>query len=782
MLKNEMIANRKPSYCVFAALLSVILMGGIVQAQTTGENTIEIRVGTPNPSAAYCYEMGYDVLMFEDETGEYTNCLFPDGTQCSTWEFLDGMCGDEFSICAELGYAVVPEAGGEYSEYTAYCVDGDTVIGSVLELAGLINIAHEMRPEELAAATTGQSISLSPSGDFNIGMFTQAGNAKKGGVTIPPGVGDVSFSWHHPTDPRQDYMTSVKAQGSCGSCWDFSAVGTVEASYAVLHDNALMELDLSEEYINSECSTAGSCCGGSAEAAFQTIRDDGVPDENCMPYVSDYLTDNSCLCYGTKNPDGTPADCSDACPNHHARDICSFTSCNGIPAVDTDPGLPAALCADEANRRVTIDDYVHVTAAAGSTDIDVAVIQQLLQDIGPLSACYTTHGATDTDGVFTCAETTCWQKELSPKKLDTDVDTDTDTGTDTGERVCVTAGTCVGGVCTTGLVGNGCAVNDDCDDDVNNDGLCDVNDCGTNHCIIITGWSDTKSAWEIKNSWGSNPGNSGYFLLNYHDCLLQRNVWYPLLDPNADLPDEAFVSIAPIQARGSVTLGDRTHVTADLALGNTLTMGFDSVLTGDVTAVQEVDMSKDRVNIWGDAVTGGTIPKGNDSYVHGTEVTGATLVYSAPFVPNTPVVTGDARVVWYDATDILAPGTYDSLTVWDRGTVILDSGDYYFNSITLANDSALITTTPGATVRILVANGVSLGDRVELGATVAGTVWQLITHGNTAMKIGTANTAFNVDVYAPNATIEIVHNAIINGILLGNHLVVGNDVAITAPM
>jgi C1A family cysteine protease len=84
------------------------------------------------------------------------------------------------------------------------------------------------------------------------------------------------------------YITPVKNQGSCGSCWAFAVTGALESQ--VMIDSAGMPMDLSEQILLS-CSGAGTCSGGSSAKASDFIRDTGLPVESCFQYSG---TNNSC--------------------------------------------------------------------------------------------------------------------------------------------------------------------------------------------------------------------------------------------------------------------------------------------------------------------------------------------------------------------------------------------------------------------------------------------------------------------------------------------------------
>jgi C1A family cysteine protease len=99
-----------------------------------------------------------------------------------------------------------------------------------------------------------------------------------------------SFSWLDYAGG--DWTTPVRNQGSCGSCWDFAAVGALEAVINIEEGSSTLDLDLSEQYVLSCLPAAGSCAGGNSYLAFQYIKSEGasgnytngIIPESCFSY------------------------------------------------------------------------------------------------------------------------------------------------------------------------------------------------------------------------------------------------------------------------------------------------------------------------------------------------------------------------------------------------------------------------------------------------------------------------------------------------------------------
>lgn len=100
----------------------------------------------------------------------------------------------------------------------------------------------------------------------------------------PRSSNDYVQEWDWRNRHGKNWMTFVKNQGKCGSCWAHAAVGVLEA-YINLYYNQILTKDLSEEELIS-CTQWG-CGGGYEQSAFNYIKTSGIVNETCFPYVAE---------------------------------------------------------------------------------------------------------------------------------------------------------------------------------------------------------------------------------------------------------------------------------------------------------------------------------------------------------------------------------------------------------------------------------------------------------------------------------------------------------------
>ena len=221
-------------------------------------------IGMMNPAALYCQNLGYIFELVEGKRGQEGICRLPDGESCEAWSFLEGRCGTSYSYCALQGYQVktIMNGNGSLSSNFAVCIgDEGQEVGRVSDLMGLS--------------------ALSTRGD----MTSQASQAPEYIETSRTGAKALPASIDWRNFNGQNWMTAVKDQGSCGSCWAFSAVGVVEAVYNIATQDPGLDLDLSEQYLVSDCYGSDSCCGGWHDDALDYVKNNGITDEGCFPYA-----------------------------------------------------------------------------------------------------------------------------------------------------------------------------------------------------------------------------------------------------------------------------------------------------------------------------------------------------------------------------------------------------------------------------------------------------------------------------------------------------------------
>jgi C1A family cysteine protease len=217
-----------------------------------------------NPAAVYCTESGYEYEIKGDTEGDqYGNCVMPDKTKCKDWDFFEGKCGKKF--------------------------------------AKQIDISEKLKATELGASQPSKgkkSFALSApqkiSSEYNYSDY-----------------GD-GWDWRNPPAGTKwegkDWMTAVKNQGVCGSCWAQAALGTVEAKYNIYNNDSEIDLDLAEQELISCCSNCGNCSGGWTKEALDYVLDNGVIDESCFSYNSS-CTEGEEICDS----------CDDRCADNQSR-------------------------------------------------------------------------------------------------------------------------------------------------------------------------------------------------------------------------------------------------------------------------------------------------------------------------------------------------------------------------------------------------------------------------------------------------------------------------------
>ncbi len=109
---------------------------------------------------------------------------------------------------------------------------------------------------------------------------------------LPP-----SFDWRK--RHGKNWMTEVKNQGTCGSCWAFASLGAIE-SVSNLYFNQNLNLDLSEQDLVSCYKGPGAFgCEGLVVDRFaylyQYLANTGATSENCFKYQASHLNcSNKC--------------------------------------------------------------------------------------------------------------------------------------------------------------------------------------------------------------------------------------------------------------------------------------------------------------------------------------------------------------------------------------------------------------------------------------------------------------------------------------------------------
>lgn len=202
-----------------------------------------------------------------------------------------------------------------------------------------------------------------------------------------------------------NWVTPVRNQGQCGSCWAFGTVAQLESLILIFNNTPYIlgfDVDLSEQFIVS-CDTSNyGCNGGNMYRAYDFVRDTGIPDEACFLYAASDLP------------------CNDR-------------------------------CTDWADRVERIDRWSRV---GGPIKINTNKIKEAVYENGPLTCAF------DIYEDFYSYELGCYEYVTGPY---------------------------LGG-----------------------------------HAVCIVGWT-AEDCWIVKNSWGADWGENGFFKIKFGNCNFGQN-------------------------------------------------------------------------------------------------------------------------------------------------------------------------------------------------------------------------------------------------------------------
>ncbi len=274
-----------------------------------------------NPSTVYCNEMNYTYVMQSDaQSNLHGVCIMPDGTRCDAWAFLEGTCGASFSYCAKSGYGTATVTNGSSRYATCITTSSKTkalASQSGIRVVDMMNLSAKLGSDITPRAVLTQMNQM-------VGT-TQSSKQMYNSQSMYNATAYSSWDWRNPPantiyassnypyfQGSSGWMTSVKDQGQCGSCWSFGTLGAMEAKYDLGMNESRLQPDLSEQdevscdhscYYDEGYSGACQygCSGGYPNVSLWNIQyNGGVVDENCFPYTA---TNNACsnICPDSSN-------------------------------------------------------------------------------------------------------------------------------------------------------------------------------------------------------------------------------------------------------------------------------------------------------------------------------------------------------------------------------------------------------------------------------------------------------------------------------------------------
>ncbi len=148
------------------------------------------------------------------------------------------------------------------------------LINAVIKEKGLRWVAGKTKVSQLPIEDKRKLASFIPPGTLaEVSPLPQA----------PLSEAPAQFDWRN--RDGGNYITPVRDQGTCGSCWAFSITAALEAKILIAGQMAGGDIDLAEQFLVSCDTNNAGCSGGNTYSSASFINDTGIPPEACYPYA-----------------------------------------------------------------------------------------------------------------------------------------------------------------------------------------------------------------------------------------------------------------------------------------------------------------------------------------------------------------------------------------------------------------------------------------------------------------------------------------------------------------
>jgi len=257
-----------------------------------------------------------------------------------THEFQDGITNDFYAL-------------DEWDEFFNFQLKYDKNYDTAVELESRFHFFRTNLRELIQHNSNARNFTLGINSFFDLGRdefkdkiigggFSKVLGKTSSCVPFTPSNSAVvpdSLDWR-----EQNAVTPVKNQGSCGSCWSFSATGSMEGAHAIATGTLVsfseqQLIDCSRKYGNLGCN------GGLMDNAFEYVIDCGICTEESYPYTA------------------TGGVCSESCENF-CDNIVSIHSCVDV-SMNSQVDLKKAVALGPVSIAIEADTFIFQSYSSG---------------------------------------------------------------------------------------------------------------------------------------------------------------------------------------------------------------------------------------------------------------------------------------------------------------------------------------------------------------------------------------------------------------------------------